>query len=75
MVTILLTAFVLFFFNPTQGVLGFLTNLATAMVSFADAPPIMIEQIPQFWFTSVTTFVGIFFLALSVFILGRKVER
>ncbi len=75
MVTVLLSAIVLFLFNPTQGIPGFITNLATAMVSFAVAPPIPIEQIPQFWFASVTAFVGKFFLALFVFILGRKVER
>jgi hypothetical protein len=75
MVTVFLTAFVLFLFNQTQGLPGFLTNLATAMVSFAVAPPIPIDQIPQFWFASVTAFVGKFFLALFVFILGRRVER
>ena len=67
MVTVLLTAFILFLYNLTQGVTGFLTNLATALVSFAVAPPIMIEQIPEFWFASLTTFVGKSFLALCVY--------
>jgi hypothetical protein len=78
--TVFLTAIALFLMSlPTLSLdslfTAFLTSLATALVSFAVAPPIPVEQIPQFWLASVTAFVGKFFLALFVFILGRKVER
>lgn len=79
--TVFLTAFILFGFDLIQGIpmsnliSGFLTSLATALVSFAVAPPIPVFQVPQFWVASVTAFIGKFFLALFVFILGRKVER
>lgn len=78
---VFLTAIVLFGFELIQGmpmsnlIGGFLTSLATALVSFAVAPPIPMFQVPQFWVASVTAFIGKFFLALFVFILGRKVER
>ena len=80
LVTVFLTAIALFLMSlltfPVQSLFaGFLTSLATALVSFAVTPPIPVEQIPQFWVASVTAFVGKFFLALFVFILGRKVER
>ncbi len=81
MFTVFLTAIVLFLFDSLQGipmstlVAGFITSLATALVSFAIAPPIPVWQVPQFWIASVTAFIGKFFLALFVFILGRKVER
>jgi hypothetical protein len=81
LITVLLTAVILFWFDLTHGIPmptlfgGFLTSLATTLVSFAVAPPIPVWQVPQFWLASVTAFVGKFFLALFVFILGRKVER
>jgi hypothetical protein len=81
LITVLLTAIALFSFDLLLGIemsthlSGFLTSIATALVSFAVAPPIPVERVPQFWIASVTALVGKFFLALFVFILGRKVER
>ena len=80
-VTVFLTAGALSFWYSFQGILrvdpltNFISDFATALVSFAVAPPIPVTLIPQFWITSVTAFFGKFCLALFVFILGRKVER
>lgn len=79
--TVFLTALTLFWIDLTHGlilsnpIINFVSNLAIALVSFAVAPPIPFDVIPQFWIASVTAFVGKFFLALFVFILSRKVER
>lgn len=79
--TVFLTASILFLMDYFQGIVmpfllvSYINNLAATLVSFAVAPPIPFNQIPQFWVASVTAFIGKFFLALFVFILGRKVER
>ncbi|MFX0168288.1 MAG: pentapeptide repeat-containing protein [Candidatus Hodarchaeota archaeon] len=80
-ITIFLTAGALSFWYNIQGsirldpISNFISDFATALVSFAVAPPIPVNLIPQFWIASVTAFFGKFCLALFVFILGRKVER
>jgi uncharacterized protein YjbI with pentapeptide repeats len=79
--TVFLTAFALFFITmqtstiPLDPIITFTSSLAIALVSFAVAPPISFDTIPQFWIASVTAFIGKFFLALFVFILARRVER
>lgn len=80
--SVLLTALALFWITAVVN-LGFaIGNLGTyfsiALVSFAVAPPSLVIDLAGlmgFWITSAEAFLGKFFLALFVFILGRKVER